>query len=137
MTDKELEEKAVAKSLGYNTKYSEDFDLKRLLDNSDNCIQIDRLIHLLREKAYRDGYLAGAKDNVPQWHYPSKGELPELSKRVLVKAKYQEDVYVGEVFSPDAFTVALKRWVLYTDDGDYYYSDKEIIAWQYIEPPEV
>lgn len=76
-------------------------------------------------------------NRIHQWHYPSKGELPQLSKRVLVKAKYQEDVYVGEVFSPDAFTVALKRWVLYADDGDYYYSDKEIIAWQYLpEPPK-
>lgn len=86
--------------------------------------------------AYKAGYSQAEKDNAPQWHYPSKGELPEMSKRVLVKAKYQEDVYVGEVFSPDAFTVAHKRWVLYTDDGDYYYSDKEIIAWQYIELPK-
>lgn len=66
MTDEEIKERATKESLQYNTQYSEDFDLKKFLDNSDKGIQIDRLFRLLREKAYRDDYIAGAKDNAAQ-----------------------------------------------------------------------
>lgn len=127
MTDEEIKERATKKSLQYNTQYSEDFDLKRLLDNSDNCIQIDRLIHLLREKAYRDGYLAGAKDNTPQWHYPSRGEFPEHEKDIL-------GYWIGAGFCVGWYNEKQDLWLKNPLHSEWLIQPD---AWQYLpEPPK-
>ncbi len=67
-----------------------------------------------------------------RWHYPSKGELPRFGIKVLIKAHSRDEVDVGSIFYPDAFTLSLKRWEIYTDNVDRFYSDKEILAWQYL-----
>ena len=130
MTDKEITGKAVAKSLQYNTKYSEDFDLKKFLDNSDKGIQIDRLFHLLREKAYRDGYIAGAKDNTPQWHYIKDKDYPKCNELVIaLDCKNEYAVLYYEDLKERGGT----SW--HTVERFTY--ARNIIAWQYLpEPPK-
>jgi len=123
MTIDEIKERATKESLQYNTQYSEDFDLKKFIDNSDKGPQIDRLFRLLREKAYRDGYIAGAKDNTPQWHYPSNGELPEEVKLLLLKI-------------PGCYVLGWYRDKVWYFDRNYNfdcYENKiecDVIAWQ-------
>lgn len=62
----ELEKKAEQKSLVYNTKYSEDRDLEDVLKNPENYVDSYsyalEIVQMLRQKAFRDGYNAGAKE---------------------------------------------------------------------------
>ena len=68
MTKEELEKEAVRKSLSYNTKYSEDGDLKDMLSRPQDFIEgsIARMVDLLRKKAYRDGMVDGAEPREKQ-----------------------------------------------------------------------
>ena len=60
----EIEQKANKKSLSYDTKYSEDRTLKDMLSRPQSFVEgaIEGIVNLLRQKAYRDGYIAGYTD---------------------------------------------------------------------------
>ena len=60
----ELIEKADKLSFSYNKKYSEDYKLKDMLSRPKDFVEgaIEGVIHLLRQKAWRDGYIAGATE---------------------------------------------------------------------------
>lgn len=72
-----LEQEADQKSQGYNTKYSEDGKLKDMLSRPQDFVDgaIENVISLLRRKAYRDGYIIGAKEKGTVW-YDIKEKLP-------------------------------------------------------------
>jgi hypothetical protein len=79
---------------------------------------------IIEEMRLVDTYLAGAEDNIPQWHYPSQGELPEDYRLILLCYKNGDAKlgYYDEVFAD---------WKnKYDDPVAYPY------AWQYIEPPK-
>lgn len=63
----ELELKAVKKSLVYNRKYSEDRNLEDVLKHPEKYVDsyayTMNIVQMLRQKAYRDGYNVGAKEN--------------------------------------------------------------------------
>lgn len=60
----ELNRKADHLSLLYKTKYSEDRTLKDMLSRPKDFVEgaIEGIINLLRQKAWRDGYIAGATE---------------------------------------------------------------------------
>lgn len=63
---------------------------------------------------------------VDLWKYPSRGELPDDNEIVLLRIK-------GKVWKKMEFG----QWngmFFVANDSDY--STKEILAWQYIEPPK-
>lgn len=68
----ELERKAVKQSLTYNRKYSEDRNLEKVLkypeEYVDSYAYTMNIVQMLRQKAYRDGFIAGAKENEFVWH---------------------------------------------------------------------
>ena len=68
--------------------------------------------------AYEEGYEQAKKDNTPQWHYPSKGELPRLDVRVLVYNGY-------------SLTIA-HRWDFNWHDERGGIINCDIIAWRYL-----
>ena len=86
----------------------------------------DRILELTYPKeiaAYEAGYEQAMNDNAPQWHYPSKGELPRLNVRVLVYNGY-------------SLTIA-HRWNFNWHDERGGIINCDIIAWQYLpEPPK-
>ena len=84
----ELNRKADHLSLAYKTKYSEDRTLKDMLSRPKDFIEgaIEGIINLLRQKAWRDGYIAGATENGIQWHDLRKdpNDLPKKNKSYWV-----------------------------------------------------
>lgn len=64
MTAEELEHKARVNSLVYDTKYAEDGVLEEMLSRPQDFVDgaIMEIVQLLREKANRDGFIAGAKE---------------------------------------------------------------------------
>lgn len=66
MTNGELERKSVKESLRYNTKYAEDSELDKVLKYPEKFVDHFKhtkcIVKLLREKAYWDGYIDGAKE---------------------------------------------------------------------------
>ena len=117
---KEFEKKANKKSLRYNIKYSEDMKLKDMLSRPQDFVKgaIEGIVNLLRQKAYRDGYIDGATENSIQWHKIMDGDLPE-------------DTNVKRVFIGNN---EYRR--LYYSHGGWVYSDKgglsfigNVIAW--------
>lgn len=90
MTD--LEHKAVKQSLTYNRKYSEDRDLEKVLKHPEEYVDsyayTMNIVQMLRQKAYRDGFIAGAKENEFVWHDLRKNpnDLPEDTYDVLDQA---------------------------------------------------
>lgn len=64
MTVEELENKARDNSLVYDTKYSEDGVLEEMLSRPQDFVDgaIMEIVQLLRKKANRDGFIAGAKE---------------------------------------------------------------------------
>lgn len=84
----ELNRKADHLSLAYKTKYSEDRKLKDMLSRPKDFIEgaIEGIINLLRQKAWRDGYIAGATENGIQWHDLRKdpNDLPKKNKSYWV-----------------------------------------------------
>ena len=110
----ELIGKADHLSLAYKTKYSEDYKLKDMLSRPKDFVEgaIEGIINLLRQKAWRDGYIAGATENGIQWHDLRK-DLNDLPPK-------ENDVYSKEVrvclgagrYMHSVFSYALK------EDGD-------------------
>ncbi len=66
----ELIQEADRQSYLYDTKYSEDYTLEDRLNRPKDFVKgaIKDLVDLLKRKAYRDGYIVGAKAHLPQWH---------------------------------------------------------------------
>lgn len=62
----EFEHKAEKQSRAYNKKYSEDRNLEDVLKHPEKYVDsyayTMRIVQMLRQKAYRDGYNAGAKE---------------------------------------------------------------------------
>lgn len=78
-------------------------------------------------KELKQAYLAGAEfgyNKANEWHYPSKGEYPTHSNRVLVFT--DEGVGFG-IYGLDY--KGNKKW--YTYDTDF-----DVIAWKEITPPK-
>lgn len=94
----ELNRKADHLSLAYKTKYSEDRTLKDMLSRPKDFVEgaIEGIINLLRQKAWRDGYIAGAEENGIQWHDLRKGpnDLPVMETELLCQ-KYSGRCFVG------------------------------------------
>lgn len=136
MTIDEIREKAVKESLQYKIRYSEDFELKKFIDNSDKGIQIDRLFHLLREKAYRDGYLNGyiaaEKDKAPEWHYPIRMENDKYIEDYPIADYYPIEIFA---FYPDKHEYEI---IKYDSSLGYYKKSGECISsrtnftWKYL-----
>lgn len=94
MTDYEqIEQKANKKSLRYNTKYSEDRELKDMLSRPQDFVEgaIEGIVNLLRQKAYRDGYIDGANAFTSVWHDLRKNplDLPTENCTVLIYTDWQ------------------------------------------------
>lgn len=64
----EIEERANKKSLSYDTKYSEDGTLRDMLSRPQSFVEgaIEGIVNLLRQKAYRDGYINGAEESTKE-----------------------------------------------------------------------
>lgn len=85
-----------------------------------------------RERLRDEKYDALLKENEAmrekhRWHYPSKGELPEECETVLGYAIKSEHKMLIEIYLRDG------EWQLTNGMLGVGY---EVIAWQYIEPPE-
>lgn len=77
---------------------------------------------IIEEMRLVDAYLAGAKENAPQWHYPSKGDIPVESDEYLVIAESDHTLYKClESYDPD-------------DNG--WSTCWRIIAWKSIDLPK-
>lgn len=74
MTKEELEKEANKQSYLYDTKYSEDYTLEDRLNRPEDFVKgaIKDLVDLLKRKACRDGYIAGAE--------PREKRIAELEK---------------------------------------------------------
>lgn len=73
----ELNRKANRLSLAYKTKYSEDRTLKDMLSRPKDFVEgaIEGIVNLLRQKAWRDGYIAGATE--------TKAEAKVIIKKLM------------------------------------------------------
>lgn len=68
---------------------------------------------------------------VDLWHYPSKGEFPEINEIVFLYLK-------GSVYKPGCFMcVSEKNYEWCIDcDRNKEVDRSEVLAWQYIVPPK-
>lgn len=130
------EEKAREKARGYDTKYAEDSVLEDMLSRPTDFREgaIADIVNLLREKAYRDGYLAGAKENGVVWHK-------------ITDWKNQEQCPQEETFP---FFVRTKKdgdylceWEITEGYGQFYsmyegedIDPKDVVLWAKIEIPQ-
>lgn len=115
----EIERKANKKSLSYDTKYSEDRTLKDMLSRPQAFVEgaIEGIVNLLRQKAYRDGYIAGAEENGVVWHdlrknpedLPDKGRVA-FSHVVMTNEGFREycNTFTGEWFVAGTFELVDK-----------------------------
>lgn len=64
----EIERRANKKSLHYDKKYSEDRTLKDMLSRPQSFVEgaIEGIVNLLRQKAYRDGYINGVEESTKE-----------------------------------------------------------------------
>lgn len=72
-----------------------------------------------------------AKAEATKWHYPSKGEFPEINEIVFLYLK-------GRVYKPGCFMcVSEKNYEWCIDcDRNKEVDRSEVLAWQYIVPPK-
>ena len=71
-------------------------------------------------------------ENMEQWHYPSKGELPGKGRRVLFLLKehyFGERLFLGSRFQFD------DDFYVWQCCGDEHWTDDMVFAWRY--PPEL
>ena len=113
----ELISKANHLSLAYKTKYSEDGTLKDMLSRPKDFIEgaIEGIINLLRQTAWRDGYIAGAIENGIEWHDLRKNpnDLPRQGVELLVLV--------------DGYT----RTAMYSKETNSFTCQEGVIAWMY------
>ena len=81
--------------------------------NGDKWLDIHELFSEIRERI--------------KWHYPSKGELPEISGEYLVKVNYH-DGKTHAFMSICEFNTKYQSWC--------FCGNRDIVAWQYIVPPK-
>lgn len=137
----ELEHKAVKQSLAYNRKYSEDRDLENVLKHPEEYVDsyayTMNIVQMLRQKAYRDGYNVGAKENGVIWHdlRTNPDDLPKERGEYIVAFKlpkgwdttilmYNNDEYEDE-------------YELCWFDSEYTNYNDDVIAWCEIPKFEV
>lgn len=98
---------------------------------------------IIEEMRLVNAYLVGAKDNAPQWHYPSKGEYPKDDTDVLVAhyTRFNTDTKqpLGELQCKISNYLG-KKWHE-TDTGcgniDYWLNKPDMVyAWTEIELPK-
>ena len=63
-----IERRANKKSFCYDKKYSEDGTLRDMLSRPHSFVEgaIEGIVNLLRQKAYRDGYIEGAEESAKE-----------------------------------------------------------------------
>ena len=97
---------------------------------------------------YKASFMAGyeqCKKDMSGWHYPSKGELPDTKEdeRILFFVK-DTNVYDGSPYQHFALgfykSISYKGGKkMFSEQSKGYSCDflpEEVIAWQYIKPPE-
>ena len=119
----ELNRKADHLSSAYKTKYSEDRTLKDMLSRPKDFVEgaIEGIINLLRQKAWRDGYIAGAIENGILWHdlrkdpndLPAKGEYVLNQDGCMVKYCNQDNL----------------EWMFCAAPNDELYQIAEVLRW--------
>ena len=125
MTNEELEMKADKKSLSYDTKYSEDRTLKDMLSRPQAFVEgaIEGIVNLLRQKAYRDGYIVGAKENGVVWHDLRVNPL-DLPKGPINRYLFG---YVKKYRSKRPMLISYNGEWFY--DANTYNTEVKVIAW--------
>ena len=130
LADAEKAKLMIERSLAYNTKYAEDSSLEDMLRRPQAFMEgaIAGLVQLLRQKAYRDGYIDGATEKGIVWHDLRKNpqDLPESGKWILCKgnAEYFDPYFVAmtdEVNDNEVFLVGYE-----SDDTNGF---EDVIAW--------
>lgn len=133
----ELERKAVKKSLVYNRKYSEDRDLEDVLKHPEKYVDsyayTMNIVQMLRQKAYRDGYNVGAKENGIVWHdlRINPDDFPEAGKLVRVRlSSGMERICETEYYEPSEDEIGFgKLIILFYELNGEWVDDNEVIAW--------
>ena len=117
MTDEERAEKYAddTRIIDENTRVGDDC-ISLVQDFEGNTLDIHERI----KRAFLDGF------NADRWHYPSKGEYPTDDRRVLVKLPHAENWYECGSYDAD-----YKTWFF-----ESFNWDEDVIAWQYIIPPQ-
>lgn len=131
----ELEEKAREYSIVYDTKYAEDGVLEEMLSRPQDFVDgaIIGVIQLLRKKAYRDGFIAGAKENGIIWHDLRKNpdDLPKVDRLVRVRLMSgMEHICETCYYEPSEDEIGYGKLIIsfYELNGEWI-DDTEIIAW--------
>jgi hypothetical protein len=78
----------------------------------------------MKKKAFQEGAEYGY-NKANEWHYPSKGELPDVMQEVIICLK-------DEKIITRAIRINSDLWTSPTND----YFSREIIAWKEIVLPE-
>ena len=86
------------------------------------------------EIKFKQAYLAGAEfgyNKANEWHYPSKGELPDEGTYLVVwqNDKGYKEILILNYEEDDEEEL---HWV----DDDYEVQDEYVIAWKEITPPK-
>lgn len=79
-------------------------------------------------------FLAGLKAGRPQWHYPSKGELPTDDKDMLMSKTL---LLITKMKGSDCLSLALGQYNFSTQEFSYQHivGLTDVIAWKEIVPP--